>query len=69
MPKAVPLHFRLAEALVEKGKYDKAMQTLNHAIELVDAKSGLTWLSQGGYDPLRERNDFQQLVMKLNQAL
>lgn len=69
MPKAVPLHFRLAEALVAKGEYDKAMQTISHALELVDAKNGLTWLSQGGYDPLRDRDDFQQLVMNLNQAL
>lgn len=69
MPKAVPLHFRLAEALLEKKQYDKAMDTIDRAIDLVDAKSGLTWLSQGGYDPLRQRADFQELVMRLNQAL
>jgi tetratricopeptide (TPR) repeat protein len=69
MPKAVPLHFRLAEALVKKGSLDAAMDTLQRALALTDAKSGITWLSQGGYDPLRQRADFQQLLAELNKAL
>lgn len=69
LPNSAPLHFRYAEALSQGGDPKKAMSTLEKAVTLVDAKNALTWLSQGEYDSLCEREDYQKLVMKLRGAL
>ncbi len=69
MPKAAPLHFRLAEALCHTGDLDKAMDVMKTALTLVDAKTALTWLSQGEFDRLRERPDYQAIVTELTNAI
>lgn len=69
MPEIPALYFRLAEVKARKGEGDAAMQSISSGIELVDPKSALTWLSQGSYDALRQRQDYQNLVAMLTDLL
>ncbi|MDZ4198867.1 MAG: tetratricopeptide repeat protein [Kiritimatiellia bacterium] len=69
MPESAPIFFRLAEVRAHDEKPDQALEALQQAIALVDARRAMIWLSRGSFDLLREHPGFQSLVVELSRAI
>ena len=61
-PESPPIYFRLAQSLAQSERPTEALRTLHQAVELVDARNALAWMSQSEFDRLRHNPEFQQLV-------
>ncbi len=68
MPKAAPVHFKLAQVLAQLDRNDEAMTSLERGVNLLDAPKALALLAQKDYDRLRGRSDFKTLVNHLEEA-
>lgn len=65
-PDAAPIYFRLAQALYETGKEDRAITTLQRGIQLIDSRKALAWLSRQEFDPMRQHPGFQEIIAILS---
>lgn len=68
-PDNVPILFRLAEARSHVPDSGDPVALLRQAAAKTDARRALVWINRSGFDPLRERPDFQALVLELSQAV
>lgn len=60
-----PLYFLLAQAQIQNGRTEKAMDALKLGIPLVDPQLALTWMSSKEFDAVRNTADFKALVNRL----
>ncbi len=67
LPKAVPVHLKLAEVLARTPNHDEAMSALQRGVSMLDRTRALAILSKSEYDPLRNRSDFRALVSRLGE--
>jgi tetratricopeptide (TPR) repeat protein len=65
LPKAAPVHLRLAQVLSQLGRGEEAMQALRRGLDLLDGPTALAMVASTDFDRLRDRNDFKQLVSEL----
>jgi tetratricopeptide (TPR) repeat protein len=66
MPAAAVIQFRLAQALSHvTGKRNQALDTLEHAVSLVDSRKALAWLARSDFDLLRSEDRFKKLSDQL----
>ena len=67
MPSSAVIQFRLAQALSHvDGKRSQALDTLEHAVSLVDSRKGLAWLARSDFDLLRNEERFKKLSDQLS---
>ena len=67
LPQSSVIHFRLAQALSHlEGRQDAALDTLEHAINLVDSRKALSWLTRSEFDVLRKQPRFKKLIDDLS---
>lgn len=67
MPKAVPVHLKLAEVLARTPNLDEAMSSLQRGVSMLDRSRALSILNKPEYDPLRNRSDFRAMVRQLGE--
>jgi Flp pilus assembly protein TadD len=67
-PDAAPIFFRLAEALSHTDDADGCVKALTRAVELVDARTALRWLTRKEFDAMRDRPEFRSIVEQLTNA-
>lgn len=67
-PDVVPMLFRLAEVRAHLADSGDPMEALKRATALTDARRALVWINRSAFDPLRDRPEFQALVLELSQA-
>lgn len=67
-PDNVPILFRLAEARAHVPDGGDPVALLRRAADLTDARRALVWVNRSGFDPLRDRPEFQALVLELSKA-
>ena len=66
MPAAATIQFRLVQALSHvNGKRSKALDTLEHAVSLVDSRRALSVLARSDFDLLRNEDRFKKLSDQL----
>lgn len=66
MPASSAIQFRLAQALSHvNGKRKQALDTLEHAVSLVDSRKALAWLARSDFDLLRTEDRFKKLSDQL----
>jgi tetratricopeptide (TPR) repeat protein len=68
-PDNAPILFRLAEVQAHLPDGGDPVVLLKQATERTDARRALAWINRSGFDPLRDRPDFQALVLELSQAV
>jgi len=64
-PDVAPIHFRLAQALSHGPSPEPAIEALKRAVNLVDPKQALAWLSRPEFNLLRDEAGFQQILQEL----
>lgn len=60
-----PLYFLLAQAQIQNGQQDKAIDALKRGIQLVDPQLALTWMGRKEFDTIRDTSNFKTLVAGL----
>lgn len=60
-----PLYFLLAQAQVQNGKEDKAIDALKRGVQLIDPGLALAWMSRDEFNPIRTSGEFKSLVDRL----
>jgi tetratricopeptide (TPR) repeat protein len=65
-PESPPIHFRLSETLARAGRSREAMRRLDLAIQMVDGRTALGWMSRSGFDNIRATSEFQALIETLS---
>ncbi len=66
MPSSPVIQFRLAQSLSHvNGKRIQALDTLEHAVSLVDSRKALAWLARSDFDLLRTEERFKKLSDQL----
>lgn len=68
-PDTVPILFRLAEVRAHVPDSGDPVALLRQAADKTDARRALVWINRSGFDPLRDRPDFQALVLELSKAV
>ncbi len=68
MPATPELLFQLAKAHTQAGQHREAMAALTRAVDQVDPRHALAWMSRRVFDPLRGESAFEDLIVQLSET-
>jgi tetratricopeptide (TPR) repeat protein len=65
LPDVAPLYFLLAQAQLQNGQPEKAVDALKNGVQLIDPDLARTWLAREDFNVLRNQTGFKQLLAPL----